>query len=394
MKILMVAPTPFFADRGCHTRIYGEITGLQELGHDVLLCTYGLGRDIDGVITKRTINFPWYKKLTAGPSITKILLIPFLAITTLRTIGKYKPDVVHAFLHEGALIAKFCSLFKRKPQYIFDLQGSLSGEIVQHKFVKKGSLFYKLFYSLEHRINRWFPIITQSEQLYNQLIESGIEKSRVVNAMDSVDVSMFYPMPAADKLVDELKLDLDSPRILYMGLLEKYQGVDLLFEALEQVYEYDTSVQMLVIGFPNIEKYKALCKEKGIEKNVFFLGKIQFEKIPRYLSLSNIAVAPKISEHEGDGKLYNYMAMGMATVAFERSVSREVLGQDEKSPCGVFAKFEDSDDLAKQIIRVLDDPILVKKMGENARERAVNVLSHIKSAEIIEAFYQDQLSSR
>ena len=33
MRIMMIAPTPFFADRGCHTRIYGEITALQRLGH-------------------------------------------------------------------------------------------------------------------------------------------------------------------------------------------------------------------------------------------------------------------------------------------------------------------------------------------------------------------------
>jgi hypothetical protein len=54
MKILAIAPTPFFADRGCHMRILGEIEALKRRGHEFLLLTYHLGRDIDGVATKRT----------------------------------------------------------------------------------------------------------------------------------------------------------------------------------------------------------------------------------------------------------------------------------------------------------------------------------------------------
>ena len=75
MKIVMIAPTPFFADRGCHTRIYGEIRGLQAMGHRVILVTYGLGRDMPGAETVRCFNFPWYRKLSAGPSVWKIRTI-------------------------------------------------------------------------------------------------------------------------------------------------------------------------------------------------------------------------------------------------------------------------------------------------------------------------------
>ncbi|GAH30553.1 unnamed protein product [marine sediment metagenome] len=45
-NILVIAPTPFFADRGCHIRILEEIRALQKLGNKVTLYTYGLGRDM------------------------------------------------------------------------------------------------------------------------------------------------------------------------------------------------------------------------------------------------------------------------------------------------------------------------------------------------------------
>ncbi len=166
MKIIMIAPTLFLSDRGCHTRIYGEITALQKLGHEIRLVTYGLGREMDGIETIRCFNFPWYKKLGAGPSVWKILLLPFIIFRAIKAIKLYKPDIVHAHLHEGAFAARVCRLFCRRPQYIFDCQGSLSGEIVQHKFVKQRSVFYNFFVWLEKRIDGWFPIITQSENLY------------------------------------------------------------------------------------------------------------------------------------------------------------------------------------------------------------------------------------
>ena len=47
LRIVMIAPTPFFADRGCHIRILGEAKALIDLGHELILCTYFLGRDIE-----------------------------------------------------------------------------------------------------------------------------------------------------------------------------------------------------------------------------------------------------------------------------------------------------------------------------------------------------------
>ena len=64
----MLAPTPFFADRGCHVRIYEEARTLAALGHRVEIVTYHIGRDLPGIITHRIPAIPWYRKLEAGPS--------------------------------------------------------------------------------------------------------------------------------------------------------------------------------------------------------------------------------------------------------------------------------------------------------------------------------------
>lgn len=381
MKIVMIAPTPFFADRGCHTRIYGQISALQRMGYKIKLVTYGLGREIESVETIRCFNFPWYKKLSAGPSVWKIFLLPFIAFKTKKAIKIYQPDIVYAYLHEGACVAKFCSYFHKKPIYVFDCQGSLSGEIIQHKFVKEGGIFHKLFGYLEKRIDNWFPVVTQSENLYRQLKNMGVSEQGMINALDAVDTRLFTPREPDMKLAEKYHINVSQPRVLFMGLLEEYQGADLMFEAFRQVYQQIPQTQFIIIGYPNIEKYKRLAEEFGIAENTIFIGKIKFEETPRYLSLASIAVAPKISTSEGDGKIYNYMAMQMGVVCFDRLISREIMGD-----AGLFAELKNTEDMAEKIIMLLTDSVLRKTLGHKARLRAEQELSTDLSAEKIDKF--------
>jgi len=366
----MIAPTPFFADRGCHTQIYEEIRALSKLGYEIVLCTYGLGRDVPGVRIVRTVNMPWYNKLSAGPSYTKILLLPCLTWTVLRTIARFRPDIIHAHLHEGALIGRICKIFSPSEKYVFDMQGSLTGETVQHGFVKRGSIGFRLIAWLEKRIAGWFPVITQSDSMVDELQRLNLPEERITNVRDGVDTDRFRPMPPDRGIAKMHGISLENPRVLYMGLLERYQGVDIMLDAFRVVARQFPTVQFVIIGYPNIDKYKAMSREFGIFGQVRFLGRIDYLKLPSYLSLSDIAVAPKIAATEGDGKIYNYMAMGMLTVAMDRWVAREILGD-----CGIFADFGNPDSLARKIIWSLRNPDQVKSLGQKARQRALDTLS-------------------
>jgi glycosyltransferase involved in cell wall biosynthesis len=382
----MIAPTPFFADRGCHVQIYEEIKALQRENVEVVLCTYGMGRDVPGVEIVRCLNLPWYRKLSAGPSLTKILLLPFLTVTVIRTILRFKPDIIHAHLHEGAFIARFCRIFFKNPKYLFDMQGSLTGELLQHGFIRKGGLRHKFFSFLERKISGWFFVITQSESMMKELASLGVPIERRRNVHDGVDTDVFYPREFPAALAGRLGIDRTKPRVLYMGLLESYQGADLMFQAFRIVAAQIPQTQFIVIGYPNIEKYKTLCDQYGIAALVKFLGRVDYALLPEYLALSQIALAPKIAVTEGDGKIYNYMAMGMATVAFDRSVSREILDD-----CGFYAHKEDAEALSEKITEAIKTPDLCRRMGEKARQRAVAHLSWAAVGRRIHRVYRQLL---
>ena len=204
LKILMVAPTPFFADRGAHVQIYEQAKALQKLGHSVLITTYHIGRDLPGIRTERTISIPWYKKLEAGPSWQKPFLSdPLLFLKTFSVARKWKPDIIHGHLHEGCAIGFLISKFYGIP-LLFDLQGSLVAELKNHKFISENGLLYKLFYWLERLVDN-LPdfVVTQSSEMAEGLITKGIESTDhilPIKELTNIKIETSRPINLLDNL--------------------------------------------------------------------------------------------------------------------------------------------------------------------------------------------------
>jgi glycosyltransferase involved in cell wall biosynthesis len=383
----MIAPTPFFSDRGAHVQIYEEIVFLQGRGHRILLQTYGLGKNVTNVATSRIINFPWYRKISSGPSFTKILYIPLMIALGFFNTIKFRPDVIHAHLPDGALIAKFLKIFFKRVAYIYDLQGSLSEESIQHKFIKRGSVIHRLFLKLELKMIYWFPVITQSDSILDFYKNLADKNLRISNVKDGVDTSIFFPDTKDEKLLMQLGIQSTAQIVLYVGALEEYQGIDLLLEAFAKVPQVPQRTILVVIGYPNVSKYQKVALAHGISHNVQFLGLVDYFELRKYLNLADIAIAPKISTTEGDGKIYNYLACGIPTISFDRPVSREIGGSTM-----LYSKLKDTDELAKNISILLADSELRRKLSHASRKRAVEHLSWDKVALRIEKIYEEAIA--
>jgi glycosyltransferase involved in cell wall biosynthesis len=81
-------------------------------------------------------------------------------------------------------------------------------------------------------------------------------------------------------------------------------------------------------------------------------------------------VAPKISETEGCGKLLNYMACALPTVAFDTPVSREYLGEH-----GIYAATGNAEALAAAIGQLVVAPEHGRTLGLWLRARATERFS-------------------
>lgn len=386
-KVLAVAATPFFVDRGGHIHIYEQARALQRLGHEVEMVTYHIGEDTPEFPIHRNINIPWYKKLDAGPSYHKPYLAVLLLWKALRVADKFKPDIVHAHGWDSAWVAWWLWKLRGIP-YLFDMQGSFSGEIAEHGYSGKGGFYHTLLGQIEKlTLNASPVVVTSSTQICDQSRERfNVSDDHLWPILDGVDTEEFSPerFPYEAQLYKQLGLPEGKQIIVFMGLLKGYQGVDDMIEAArilvhERKYE---NAHFLVLGFPDEDMYAARAAEKGVADYMTFTGKIPYAETGRYMALADLAIAPKIAITEGDAKIYFYMAMGLPVVAYERPASVEILGD-----LGIYAKFHDPVDLARALHESLLDPDLLKQRGQANRQKTIDDYSWTAVARrIIDAY--------
>ena len=141
-----------------------------------------------------------------------------------------------------------------------------------------------------------------------------------------------------------LGIPADAKVIVYLGLLAEYQGTSLLLEATKRIVAEHPNVYLLLMGFPGVDVYQREASHWALRDHVRFTGRVPYEDAPIHLALGDAAAAPKLSLTEGSGKLLNYMAMALPTVAFDTPVAQEYLGRD-----GFLAERGDVDSLAEQL---------------------------------------------
>ncbi len=391
LRILMIAPTGFFADYGCHVRIQGHALALQARGHQVLLVTYPGGREVPGLTTVRPPFWDRGREMPVGSSWRKFVLDSLLAPVVWRAVCRWRPHIVHAYLHEGALLAAVLPRVRGLP-LVFDFQGSLVSEMVDHRFLAARSPWLPAWQRLETWIDHQPQAILASSQHAVTLLRTHFQvpAARVHHLADSIDPHQFRPAstfaPAAlAALRRRLALPADRPVVVYLGLLASYQGTDLLLRAAQRVLASGQGGPrpfFLLMGFPHVTQYRAQAQALGLAHDTCFTGAVPFDLAPSYLALGQVAVAPKISATEGSGKLLAYMAAGLPVVAFDTPVHREILAD-----LGVYAPAGDVEALAQGISHLLQDTGLAQWTGAALRQRVIDGFTWDHAATLIESTY-------
>ena len=385
MRVLHVAPTPFFSDRGCHIRIRGLIHALDRAGVQNLLCTYHLGREVDGVTTRRTWPIPGYSRLEAGPSGFTYLADVLLFWVVLREVLRFRPDVIHGHLHEGALIGWAASkvFFWKRIPVVFDMQGSLVGELEQHAYVRQGGWKRRMFVAIErfvdHRPDRIACSSAASQSVAAR--EFGVPGERLHIVPDGFDVAPAHPR-VADELRQTLGFPPEQPVLVYTGALLPVKGLDRLHEVLAGVADRDLAVNVLLVGYP-VEATQAFIGRHGLADRCRLAGRIPFERLGDYLALGCVAIEPKDADSgEASGKLVNYMAAGLPVLCFDTDNNRAMLGT-----AGIYAPRGDVAQLLDGLEQLLGNPALRARLSREARQRARERHSWDASAATLVAVY-------
>ena len=386
----MIAPTSFFSDYGGHIRILEETRALQARGVEVAIVTYYKGNDVPGLDIRRTVPLPWHTDYEVGSSRHKLAFDAYLAAKALAEARRFRPDIIHGHMHEGALIGGAPARLLGVP-LVFDFQGSLSAEMVDHHFLDPQGAFYPWVYRLESAITRRLPdaILTSSGRAAALLRDDfAVPPERIHALPDCADPAHFDPArfpfePADHPLRTQYGIPREAVVVGYLGLLTDYQGVPHLIEAAARLKAAGQPIHFLVMGYPNVESYQMSAHAWDVADRVTFTGRVPFDDAPYYLAAADIAVTAKMSTTEGSGKLLNYMAMAQPIVAYDTPVNREYLDD-----LGVYAPAGDVAAFTAAILALAGDPARRRLLGRELRRRAQEQFSWAAATDRILGLYQ------
>jgi glycosyltransferase involved in cell wall biosynthesis len=365
MRILMIAPEPFFEPRGTPFSEYHRIRALLDLGHTVDLVTYPFGKDVSlpGLRIFRAVRPPFITRVKIGPSAAKLFLDMTLTVAAFNRARQEKYDAVHSH-EEGAAIGVVISGALGIP-HLYDMHSSLPQQLENFAFSRSWILRW-IFQMLERtaiKRSRVTVVICPHLEVTARKVAPDANVVLIENAPGSGDV----PVAGSGKAIRaSLGLDQATPMVLYTGTFEAYQGLDLLFAAAKIVRASRPDVRFVLAGgkADQVERAKAQAEAMGVE-GLLFTGEQPSEAIPGYLDAADVLVSPRSSGTNTPLKIYQYLRSGRVIIATRLLTHTQVLSDEV-----AILTEPTADGFARGILQAINDPASAARIGSAARQLA------------------------
>ena len=323
MKILMLAPEPFFQPRGTPISVYFRAQALTSLGHEVDLVTYPLGEDVrmPGLRTFRLPNILGLRRIKIGPSAAKVPLDIALSLRALVRVLGTRYDLIHSHeeaAFQGVLLGRLAGV-----PHLYDMHSSLPQQLENFEFTRS-PILRRLFDRMERFILRSSKaIIVICPDLMDRVRTEGFaDRAHLIeNVLD-------FPAPeAAVGEVERLRAELapgGERIILYAGNFGPYQGVGLLVEAAARLRE--NAVLVLLGGRPGERgELEAKAAALGVAKRVVVVDRVAPTRVPLFIRAADVLVSPRVSGTNTPLKIYSFLRSGKPLVATRLHTHTQVL---------------------------------------------------------------------
>lgn len=393
MRILFIAPQPFYEDRGTPIAVRNLVETLGNLGHWVDLMTYNLGRDV-ALPNTRILRTPWtpIRQVGAGFTWKKLPLDLLLQLRCENQFYARRYDVVHA-VEEGAYMAMLMKYFFYRVPYVFDMDSSIPDQLAG-----KGPLWHPMrpFFQLveDLAVAGSLCVVTMCRALTESTRKRHPRKQ--VFQLEDPPVLPGGVRTREDALPLRRKLGIadDESVVLYMGNFSSYQGVDLLLDAFARVASNHSRARLLLLGGTDrdVAAMKALAERLGIGARAIFAGHVPPDQTPPYFALADVLVSPRRTGTNTPMKIYTYMAAKRPIVATDLATHTQVL--DERSAVLVAPAAEA---MARGIEALLDDKTLGKRLAEAAArevEQKYSLPAYRRKVEAMYAWIEERIRRR
>lgn len=363
MKILLIAPQPFFEKRGTPLAVFQLLKAITDLGHTVDLITYHIGEDIDmpRVNHYRTMTVPFIKMVKKGQSAAKAFLDFFIFLKAVKLLSKNRYDCIHA-VEEAAIMGVFLKKLFHVP-LIYDMDSSIPEQLKESDSpVWAGRIMVNTASSLERWAVNHSDIVLAVCKALRDRVKEILPDKRVVILEDVPNVEPFNPdtQGKVDQLRNELSLK-GMMAVLYTGTFETYQGIGLLLEAIPLVIKESFNVRFILVGGEpaQVHEKSREASELGIKEHVIILGKRPLEDMPLFMEMADILVSPRNKGTNTPMKIYTYLQSGKPIVATRLVTHTQVLTEEVSMLVD-----PEPEAFAEGIITLLKDKYLRERLGE------------------------------
>lgn len=297
-------------------------------------------------------------------------LIPFLPIIKLALeVRKIKPDIIHV---QGSNISPylFYMLLARGYKKIVTYHSYPSRELVAHGRLKINSLKYELFRLFERvTVKKSDIIITVTTRLKKWLSEDfDNSENKIFSIPNGVDTSSFDYKKDSSYVRNKLNLSIKDYVIFHAKSFVPNNGQEYLIRAMPKILKDYSNVKLILAGDgPTRLKLIGLSKKLKVGDNVLFLGNVNHDEIPLFISASDVVVIPSVQMNgfEEGSSIFSLEAMAMKkpVIASNLGGFRDSITDGEN---GILVPDKDPDAIARNVLKLLKDPVLADGLGKNA----------------------------
>ena len=331
MKICVLAACPFPANHGTPGSIRELAEATVERGHEVHIVTYHFGEDLPlrGVHVHRIRDRTGERQVRVGPTKYRPLYDFQMIWKAREVVRKYDLDLMHAHGYEAVLAAGCCRPMVRR-KILYSAHNSMGDELASYDFFSSRRFATSLAWVLDRTAPRLGDrCLPHSANLQQFLADRGLANRTEPVLNFGIDLNA-VPNTDRDKMRQKLGLG-DEPVVLYSGVIDQFQRLDLLLEGMVNVIRSLPKARLLILSTIEHQEHQQRLWDQanrlGIARHLAIQVPTSMEHGLRLISLADVAVVPRPAAPGFPIKLLNYMLAARPCVLFASSASRVAHGE-------------------------------------------------------------------
>ena len=365
------------------TRIlYRQAVSLSALGKVALFAPAPFRKKIFGNITIIGIP-PWHHKHQRIRLITGLYITFRNNIKHIKSIHVHDPEllpVIYLLHHKNKHLGLIYDMHENYKELIYS-------KLWIPSFLR--SVIKKIYIWIEGKvIPEISGAIYSPKDLKNNLLSLNSRVARIEN----------YPILKRESAIHNLdEIKIGNNKVVYLGEMRRIRGILELIEAIKVVSKTIKNIRLEFIGRAvpsNFEwEIKSKIQQLNLESYISVRGHLPYDEALGLARDANIGIVTFLPTPNNlsclPNKLFEYMQLCLPVIASNFPHYAEIIG---KSNCGLLVDPSDPNSIALGIIKLLSDPDLAKKMGNNGRRAVDNEYNWENESNKLLNFYSETLS--